>query len=54
MMDDRSKSELDSVVAKSATTAADNKNYQVEYFNLDVIISVGFRVKSWRGKEFRV
>ena len=36
------------VVAKFATTAADGKNYQVEYFNLDVIISVGYRVKLQR------
>ena len=47
--------ELDrsSVVAKNATTAADGKTYQVDYFNLDVIISVGFRVKSKRGVQFR-
>ena len=36
----------DSVVAKFATTAADGKTYQVDYFNLDMIISVGYRVKS--------
>ncbi|WP_165044017.1 RhuM family protein [Adlercreutzia sp. ZJ138] len=41
------------VVAKFATTAADGKTYQVEYYNLDVIISVGYRVKSQRGIEFR-
>lgn len=35
----------DSVVANFATTAADGKTYQVDYFNLDVIISVGYRVK---------
>jgi prophage maintenance system killer protein len=45
--------ERDSVVAKNATTAADGKTYQVEYFNLDVIISVGYRVKSQRGVQFR-
>lgn len=36
----------DSVVAKYATTASDGKTYQVDYYNLDVIISVGYRVKS--------
>ena len=39
----------DSVVANFATTAADGKTYQVDYYNLDVIISVGYRVKSLRG-----
>ena len=42
-----------SVVAKFATTAADGKVYSVEHYNLDVIISVGYRVKSKRGVEFR-
>jgi len=48
--------ELDrnSVVAKNATTAADGKTYQVDYYNLDVIISVGYRVKSIRGTQFRI
>ena len=41
------------VVAKNATTAADGKTYQVDYYNLDVIISVGYRVKSRRGVQFR-
>lgn len=47
--------ELDrpAVVAKNATTAADGKTYQVDYYNLDVIISVGYRVKSARGVQFR-
>src|SRR5690554_4524340 len=47
--------ELDkkSVVADFATTAADNKTYQVEHYNLDVIISVGYRVKSRQGTQFR-
>lgn len=47
--------ELDekSVVAFFATTAADGKIYQVAYYNLDVIISVGYRVKSQRGVQFR-
>ena len=42
-----------SVVAKFATTASDGKTYQVEYYNLDMIISVGCRVKSNIGVEFR-
>ncbi|MDY5237070.1 RhuM family protein, partial [Bacteroides helcogenes] len=42
-----------SVVAKFATTAADGKVYQVEYYNLDMVLSVGYRVKSSRGIEFR-
>ena len=42
-----------SVVTKFATTASDGKNYMVEHYNLDVIISVGYRVKSQRGVEFR-
>lgn len=43
-----------SVVAKNATTATDGKTYQVEYYNLDVIISVGYRVKYQRGTQFRI
>ena len=43
-----------SVVAKYATTVSDGKTYQVEYFNLDVIIYVGYRVKSQRGTQFRI
>jgi len=46
--------EKDSVVAKFATTAADNKVYQMEHYNLDVIISIGYRVKSQRGTQFRI
>ena len=46
--------EENSVVAKNATTASDGKTYQVEYYNLDVIISVGYRVKSQRGTQFRI
>lgn len=42
-----------SVVAKNATTAADGKTYEIEYYNLDVIISVGYRVKSKQGTQFR-
>ena len=45
--------ERNSVVANFATTASDGKTYQVDYYNLDVIISVGYRVKSQRGVEFR-
>jgi len=47
--------ELDanSVCAKFAHTAADGKTYQVDHFNLDVIISVGYRVKSAKGTRFR-
>ena len=48
--------ELDrnSVVAKFATTASDGKTYQVDYYNLDVIISVGYRIKSKEGTKFRI
>ncbi len=46
--------ELDSsVIAKFATTAKDGKTYQVQYYNLDMIISVGYRVKSKNGIIFR-
>ncbi len=44
----------EAVVAKSATTAADGKTYQVDYYNLDAIISVGYRVNSRRGTQFRI
>ena len=44
----------EAVVAKFATTATDGKTYQVDYYNLDVIISVGYRVKSVRGTQFRI
>lgn len=43
-----------SVVAKNATTASDGKTYQVDYYNLDVIISIGYRIKSQRGTQFRI
>lgn len=43
----------ESVWAKFAYTASDGKIYQVDYYNLDVIISVGYRVKSQRGTQFR-
>ena len=44
----------DSVWAKFAYTAADGKDYNVDFYNLDVIISVGYRVKSIRGTQFRI
>ena len=44
----------DSVWAKFAYTASDGKKYDVDYYNLDVIISVGYRVKSQRGTQFRI
>lgn len=45
--------EREAVVAKYATTAEDGKSYQVDHYNLDVIISVGYRVKSQQGVKFR-
>lgn len=48
--------ELDrhSVVAKNATTALDGKTYQVDFYNLDAILSVGYRVNSKQGTQFRI
>jgi len=46
--------EADSVIKEYLTTAADNKKYQTKFYNLDVIISVGYRVKSHRGTQFRI
>lgn len=46
--------EQKSVIANFATTAADGKVYQVNYYNLDVVISVGYRVKSQNGVKFRI
>lgn len=43
----------ESVVAKNATTASDGKTYEVEYYNLDAILAVGYRVNSKRGTQFR-
>lgn len=44
----------DAVVARFATTAGDGKVYDTAYFNLDVVIAVGYRVKSLRGTQFRI
>ena len=44
---------MSAVVKDYLTTAADGKHYRVKYYNLDVIISVGYRVKSIRGTQFR-
>ena len=46
--------EADSVIANFATTATDGKNYSVAYYNLDMIISIGYRVHSYRGVQFRI
>lgn len=46
--------EEEAVVAKNATTASDGKFYEVNYYNLDMIISVGYRVNSRRGTQFRI
>jgi hypothetical protein len=46
--------ESDAVVKEYLTTASDGKNYRIKYYNLDVIISVGYRVKSLRGTQFRI
>lgn len=43
-----------SVVKEYLTTAKDGKNYKTKYYNLDVIISIGYRVKSHRGTQFRI
>ncbi|HSW36144.1 MAG TPA: virulence RhuM family protein [Candidatus Limnocylindrales bacterium] len=45
---------VDSAVRNFRTTAADGKKYNVKHYNLDVIISVGYRVKSLRGTQFRI
>lgn len=45
--------ERNSVIKEFLTTAKDGKTYKTKYYNLDVIISVGYRVKSKRGVEFR-
>ena len=43
-----------SVVRNFRTTATDGKNYETNFYNLDVIISVGYRVKSQQGTQFRI
>ncbi len=43
----------DSVVKESLTTAADGKNYRTKLYNLDLILAIGFRVRSPRGTQFR-
>jgi hypothetical protein len=45
---------IDSVVKESLTTASDGKKYKTKYYSLDVVISVGYRVKSQRGTQFRI
>jgi hypothetical protein len=50
---DEAELDANSVVRNFRTTAADGKNYDVSYYNLDVIISVGYRVKSHQGTKFR-
>jgi DNA ligase (NAD+) len=49
----RGELEKNSVVAKYATTASDGKSYEVDYYNLDAILSVGYRVNSKQGINFR-
>lgn len=44
----------DAVVKESLTTAKDGKKYKVWYYSLDVIISIGYRVKSKKGTQFRI
>lgn len=51
---DRQKSISRAVVKDFLTTALDGKMYKVRYYNLDVFISIGYRVKSKRGVEFRI
>ncbi len=43
-----------SVVKENLTTASDGKNYKTKFYNLDLILSVGYRVKSIRGTQFRI
>lgn len=51
---DEAELDRDSVVAKNATTATDGKTYMVEYYNLDAIIAVGYRVNSKKATQFRI
>ena len=48
------KLQRNSVVKEYLTTASDGKKYKTKFYNLDVIISVGYRVKSQRGTQFRI
>ena len=43
----------DSVVKESLTTAADGKNYSTQFYNLDLILAIGYRIRSPRGTQFR-
>ena len=51
---DEKELEENSVVKENLTTAKDGKNYKTKFYNLDLIISVGYRVKSVRGTQFRI
>ena len=51
---EENKLNADSVVKENLTTAKDGKNYKTKFYNLDLIISVGYRVKSIRGTQFRI
>ena len=51
---DEAELEKDSVIRNFRTTAADGKDYRTNFYNLDVIISVGYRVKSRQGTQFRI
>jgi len=51
---DKTTTEENSVVSKMETTASDDKNYITNYYNLDAIISVGYRVNSTKATQFRI
>ena len=46
--------DADSVISILETTAADNKNYKTKFYNLDAIVSVGYRVNSYQATQFRI